>query len=61
MSALPLAITQPPASPDPRRNGLVSRQLMRRAADGGAPLVVLPEGHLSGYAEEQIRDRADLD
>jgi predicted amidohydrolase len=34
---------------------------MRRAVDGGARLVVLPEGLLSGYAKEQIRDRADLD
>lgn len=61
MSAMPLAITQPPASPDPRRNGLVSRQLMRKAAAGCARLVVFPEGHLSGYAKEQIRDWADLD
>ena len=61
MSALGLAVTQPLASPDPRRNGIIARQLMRQAVAQGARLVVFPEGHLSGYAKAQVRDWADLD
>ena len=62
MSALGLAVTQPLASPDLRRNGnVIARQLMRQAVAQGARLVVFPEGHLSGYARAQVRDWADLD
>ncbi|MBO3090036.1 carbon-nitrogen hydrolase family protein [Cellulomonas dongxiuzhuiae] len=61
MSTLRVAVTQPTASPDPRRNGAVTRQLMRTAAAQGARLVLFPEGHLSGYAKEQVSDLADVD
>lgn len=61
MSPLRIAITQPPASPNPRVNGHVARQLMREAAHQGARLVVFPEGHLSGYAKEQIHAWDDVD
>jgi predicted amidohydrolase len=56
VSTLRVAVTQPTASPDPRRNGEVTRQLMRTAAAQGARLVLFPEGHLSGYAKEQVPD-----
>ena len=56
-----IAITQPPATRDPRLNGQAARQLMRAAAHQGARLIVFPEGHLSGYAKEQIRDWDDVD
>ena len=61
MSALGVVVTQPPASPDPRHNGVLARQLMRQAVGEGARLVVFPEGHLSGYAKAQVRDWADVD
>lgn len=61
MASLRIAVTQPAASADPRRNGEVARQLMRTAASRGARLVLLPEGHLSGYAKEQVSDFADVD
>lgn len=34
---------------------------MRAAANQGARLIVFPEGHLSGYAKEQIRSWGDVD
>ncbi|WP_432573489.1 carbon-nitrogen hydrolase family protein [Kineococcus sp. SYSU DK005] len=61
MSILRLAITQPTASPDPHRNGETTRRLVRTAAARGARLVLFPEGHLSGYAKEQVPDFADTD
>lgn len=61
MTTLRVAVTQPTASADPRRNGEATRQLMRTAAARGARLVLFPEGHLSGYAKEQVQDLADLD
>ncbi|WP_208971273.1 carbon-nitrogen hydrolase family protein [Kineococcus rubinsiae] len=61
MSTLRIAVTQPDASPDPHRNGEVTRRLMRTAAAQGARLVLFPEGHLSGYAKEQVHDFADTD
>ncbi|GAA3707549.1 carbon-nitrogen hydrolase family protein [Microlunatus aurantiacus] len=51
---LRIAITQPPATSNPQENGRVARQLMRKAATQNARLIVFPEGHLSGYAKEQV-------
>lgn len=44
-----------------RQNGPTVRRLMCEAAEAGARLVQFPEGCLSGYAKEQIRnwDQAD--
>ncbi len=56
-----IAITQPTASADVRRNGQAVRQMMREAAGAWARLVHFPEGFLSGYAKEQIADWADVD
>ncbi|MEV0680837.1 carbon-nitrogen hydrolase family protein [Actinosynnema sp. NPDC050436] len=56
-----IAVTQPTASPDVRRNGRKVRELVRRAAGAGARLVQFPEGFLSGYAEEQVADWGDVD
>lgn len=56
-----IAVTQPPASADVRRNGEVVRALMRTAAGRDARLVHLPEGFLSGYAKEQVDDWAAVD
>lgn len=61
MPPLRIAVTQPPATPDPRANAHAARQLMREAAGRGARLVMFPEGHLSGYAKEQVRDWDDVD
>ncbi|MEV4278512.1 carbon-nitrogen hydrolase family protein [Actinoplanes xinjiangensis] len=56
-----IAITQPSASADVRRNGRAVRNLMRQAADQDVRLVHFPEGHLSGYAKEQVGDWAQVD
>jgi predicted amidohydrolase len=58
---LRIAITQPAASADVRRNGRAVREMMSQAADQGARLVHFPEGHLSGYAKEQVSDWAQVD
>jgi predicted amidohydrolase len=44
------AVTQTEITTDPARNGKAVREAMRQAADGGARLVHLAEGALSGYA-----------
>lgn len=49
-----IAVAQPAASADVRRNGRKTRDLMRQAAGQRARLVQFPEGFLSGYAQEQI-------
>lgn len=48
-------------SDDARQNGPIVRTLMREAAEAGARLIQYPEGCLSGYAEEQIRDWDQMD
>jgi predicted amidohydrolase len=56
-----IAITQPTASADVRRNGQTARTLMHSAADMQARMVHFPEGFLSGYAKEQIADWDEVD
>jgi predicted amidohydrolase len=56
-----IAIAQPTATADARRNGDVVRALMQAAADMRARMVHFPEGFLCGYAKEQIADWADVD
>jgi predicted amidohydrolase len=56
-----IAIAQPTATADARRNGRMARDLMRQAADRRARLVQFPEGFLAGYAKEQIADWDDVD
>jgi predicted amidohydrolase len=56
-----IAITQPTATADARRNGRKARDLMRQAADQQARLVQFPEGFLSGYAKEQIAGWEQVD
>jgi hypothetical protein len=51
-----IALTQPTVTADPRCNGQKARDLMCRAADQRARLVLFPEGFLSGYAKEQVAD-----
>jgi predicted amidohydrolase len=60
MPALPIAITQPTITADPRRNGAVVRALMRAAA-AKARLIHFPEGFVSGYAKKQIDDWSTVD
>lgn len=59
--SLRIAISQPLATADARRNGESARRLMRQAADAGARLLLLPEGHLSGYAKEQVDSWDDVE
>ena len=54
MSSLRIAITQPPASPNPTRTGRSHFQMIREAARTGARLILFPERHFSGYAKEQL-------
>lgn len=61
MTSFRIAISQPTATADPRRNGRKARDLMREAADKRARLVQFPEGFLSGYAKEQIADWGNVD
>ncbi|MGW1712838.1 carbon-nitrogen hydrolase family protein [Streptomyces sp. NPDC002156] len=56
-----MAIAQTTISADARQNGLTVRRLMREAAEAGARLIQFPEGCLSGYAKEQIRDWDQVD
>jgi len=56
-----IAVAQPAATPDARRNGAKVRELMREAAAQGARLIQFPEGHLSGYAKEQVADWSEVD
>jgi predicted amidohydrolase len=49
-----IAVAQPSATPDVRENGRSVRRMMRLAKEQGARLVHFPEGHLSGYAVEQV-------
>ncbi|MEV0906221.1 carbon-nitrogen hydrolase family protein [Streptomyces hokutonensis] len=60
-SSLRIATAQVMISDDARRNGPVIRRLMREAAEAGARLILFPEGCLSGYAKEQIRDWDQVD
>lgn len=50
-----LATVQMEISADVRRNGAVIRRALAKAAKGGARLVHLPEGALSGYVKSQIK------
>ncbi|MFT3852702.1 MAG: carbon-nitrogen hydrolase family protein [Ilumatobacteraceae bacterium] len=56
-----IATTQPVASGDVRSNGIVARDLMRRAAAAQARLIQFSEGFLSGYAKEVVADWDDVD
>ena len=55
-SSLRIAIAQVSISDDPRANGSTVRRLMSRAAETGARLIHFPEGCLSGYATDQVRE-----
>ncbi|MFE3032896.1 carbon-nitrogen hydrolase family protein [Streptomyces canus] len=48
-------------SDDARQNGPTVQRLMREAAETGTRLIQFPEGCLSGYAKEQIRDWDQMD
>ncbi|MGG5258673.1 carbon-nitrogen hydrolase family protein [Phycicoccus avicenniae] len=62
MSAtLLLAVAQPEVRKDPRENGVTVRRLMRAAAEGGARMVLFPEGMVSGYAKAQVQSWDDVD
>lgn len=61
MSTLAVAVAQPTVATDARENGRTVRLMMRDASAQGARLVHFPEGTLSGYAKEQVRDWADVD
>lgn len=58
---LRLAIAQMQMSADVRANGRLFRLLMDEAAEAGARLIQFPEGALTGYAKEQIRDWTQVD
>ena len=45
-----IAVAQTDVTTDPERNGAAVRAAMRQAAAGGARLIHLAEGALSGYA-----------
>lgn len=60
-SSLRIAIAQMMITEDARQNGPTVRRLMYEAAEAGARLIQFPEGCLSGYAKEQIRDWDQLD
>lgn len=61
MNKFCLAIAQQPITGDARKNGSKVRELMHEAAAGGARLVQFPEGTLSGYAKNPIKDWAEVD
>ena len=61
MSRLRIAVTQSGISRDVTRNGEAVRSAMRLAARNDARLVQFPEGMLSGYPKEQVRDWAQVD
>lgn len=52
----PIAIAQMPITGDPVKNGSVVRALMKDATDLGARLIQFPEGALSGYAKNPIKN-----
>ena len=56
-----IAVAQPTATPDVRENGRSVRRMMRLAKEQEARLVHFPEGHLSGYAVEQVEAWEDVD
>ena len=56
-----IAVAQPAATPHVRENGRSTRDMMCRAREQGARLVHFPEGHLSGYAVEQVDAWDDVD
>lgn len=60
-SSIRIAVSQPSASPDAQRNGVAARELMMQAAAEGVRLLLLPEGHLSGYAKEQVGSWDEVD
>ena len=61
VTTLRIAVAQPTATPDARENGRSVRRMMRLAEEQGARLVHFPEGHLSGYAVEQVDAWEDVD
>lgn len=61
MNILRIAVTQPAASGDARRNGRVVADLMQQAAEQQVRLIHFPEGFLSGYAKEHIAEWSQVD
>lgn len=55
-----LAIAQLPISGDARKNGGEIHRAMREAAKAGARLIQFPEGMLSGYAKNPIKDWSEV-
>lgn len=56
-----IAVAQSKVAACPRANGREIRRLMRAGRDGGARLILFPEGALSGYAKSQMRDWNKVD
>lgn len=53
---LKIGTTRPAGTTDPHENGRPARGRMRQAAATDVRRIHLPEGFLSGHAEEQIAD-----
>jgi predicted amidohydrolase len=56
-----IAIAQPAITGDVHENGRTVRRLMRDAAASEVRLVQFPEGMVSGYAKEQVKDWSEVD
>ena len=61
MGKIRIGIAQLPITGDVHKNGSKVRKFMREAAAAGVRLLQFPEGTLSGYAKNPIRDWAEVD
>jgi predicted amidohydrolase len=61
MTGIRIAVAEPMITKDPAENGAKVRELMKAAAGQKARLIQFPEGHLSGFPNEQFQDWSEVD